>query len=163
MGSSIFMRESPFTIICVQKLPLGVFMVFMGVVAIVFFIAALIAILVMLRSSLQITSSIQGRGERAKSIRSPYKSVSIVCASGACEAAKAMAEKRLLSSTAPLVPLSGCTASTCACKYAHYDDRRSDSGGRRAPAAVTADPFKHSTRNNRRSDHRRRRSDWGFV
>jgi hypothetical protein len=138
-------------------------MAFMGIVAIVFLIAALIAVFGMLRSSLQTTSSIQRRGEKAKSIRSPYKSVSIVCASGACEAAKAMAEKRLLSSTAPLVPLSGCAASTCACKYAHYDDRRSDNGDRRAPAALNTDPFEHSTGSNRRSDQRRRRSDWGFT
>jgi hypothetical protein len=138
-------------------------MAFMGIAAIIFLIAALIAVFVMLRSSLQPTSSIQRRGEEAKSIRSPYKSVSIVCTSDACEAAKALAEKRLISSVAPLVPLSGCTASTCACKYAHYDDRRRDRGDRRAPAASTTDPFKHSTGNNRRSEHRRRRSDWGFA
>ena len=135
----------------------------MDIAATVFLIAALIAVFVMLRSSPQTTSSTQGRGKKTKSIRSPYKSVSIVCASGACEAAKALGEKRLLSSTAPLVPLSGCTASTCACKYAHYDDRRSDSGDRRAPAALTTEPFKHSTENNQRSGRRRRRSDWGFA
>ena len=135
----------------------------MDIAAIVFLIAALIAVFVMLWRSPQTINGTQRRGEKAKSIRSPYKSVSIVCASDACEAAKALAEKRLLSSTAPLVPLSGCTAYTCACKYAHYDDRRSDSGGRRALAALTTDPFKHNTGNNRRSDHRRRRSDWGFA
>jgi hypothetical protein len=137
-------------------------MAFMGIFATVVLIAALIAVFVMLRSSLQTTSRIQGRGEKTKSIRSPYRSVSIVCASGACEAAKALAEKRLLSSTAPLVPLPDCTASTCACKYVHYDDRRSASRDRRAPAATTTDPFTHSTGNGRRSD-RRRRSDWGFA
>ena len=137
----------------------------MGIAAIFF----LIAVFVMLRRSPQATTGTQWRGEKAKSIHSPYKSVSIVCASGAsgasgaCEAAKAMAEKRLLSSTAPLVPLSGCTASTCTCKYAHYDDRRSDGGDRRAPAALIADPFEHGTESYRRSGHRRRRSDWGFA
>lgn len=32
--------------------------------------------------------------------------------------------KRYLSSEAPLLPLPGCTASYCQCRYVHYEDRR---------------------------------------
>ena len=98
--------------------------------------------------------------------RSLYQSVSVVCASSACEAAKALAEKRFLSSEAPIFPLSNCSSSTCSCKYVHYDDRRSNSGDRRSLTALRTDLFEqsgHKGRSESSSRSCRRRSDWGLV
>ena len=143
----------------------------MELAALIVLIAALITAFVMFWSSPQ--ARVSRRRVKAKKTRttvsrqhSLYESVSVVCAPNACEAAQALAEKRFLSSEAPIFPLSNCSSSTCSCKYAHYDDRRSNSGGRRALASVRADMFEQSGRKDRRDESRRcrrRRSDWGFV
>ena len=143
----------------------------MELAVVIVLIAALITAFVMFWSSSQ--SRVSRRRVKAKKTRttasrqhSLYKSVSVVCASGACQAATALAEKRFLSSEAPILPLSDCSSSACSCKYVHYDDRRNDSGGRRALASARADMFGQSGQKDRRSENRRsrrRRSDWGFV
>ena len=92
-----------------------------------------------------------------------YRSVSIVCGSGACESAKALSEKRFLSSEAPMIPLPDCNSSTCTCKYVHYQDRRKQSRDRRAPAALGTELFTRTKREERRSESGRRRSDWGLA
>ena len=138
-----------------------------AIIVLIALIAALITAFVMFWSSPQATASrrhVKAKNTRTTASRqhSLYESVSVVCASGACEPAKALAEKRFLSSEAPILPLSDCSSSTCSCKYVHYDDRRSDSGGRRALASVRADMFEQSGHKGRRSENRRR-GDWGFV
>ena len=93
----------------------------------------------------------------------PYKSVSIVCDSGACEASKALIGKRILASEPPLFPLPDCSSSTCSCKYVHYDDRRNESEDRRAPMALSSELFERPGRKDRRNQGGRRDSDWGFA
>jgi hypothetical protein len=42
----------------------------------------------------------------------------------ACDAVRANSGQRFLSGQAPQLPLPGCTADRCTCKYVHFDDRR---------------------------------------
>lgn len=43
----------------------------------------------------------------------------------ACEVVKSMSGRRFLPGQAPNLPLAGCSAARCNCKYVHFDDRRS--------------------------------------
>jgi len=63
-----------------------------------------------------------------------YHAVSIKYSSSACNAAKAMAGVRLLSTEAPRLPLPDCDAAECQCRFAHHPDRRSQRD-RRSPFA----------------------------
>jgi hypothetical protein len=94
---------------------------------------------------------------------SPYKSVSIVCDSGACEEAKALRHERFLTSEAPLFPLPDCGSSICSCRYAHHNDRRNQSEDRRTPMALSSELFARTGRKDRRKEGGRRGSDWGFA
>lgn len=64
-----------------------------------------------------------------------YHAVSIKFDSNACEAAKAISGRRFLSAAAPRLPLRGCDAAECNCRFAHHRDRRSG-GDRRSPFAA---------------------------
>jgi hypothetical protein len=56
--------------------------------------------------------------------RHRWHSVMIVPSSTACFVSQACKRNRYLSSDAPRLPLSGCNADHCNCKYRHYADRR---------------------------------------
>lgn len=66
-----------------------------------------------------------GRPIEHSRIGNPYHAVSIERGSKACAAARQMESKRYLSSEAPMLPVRGCTMTTCKCRYVHYNDRRS--------------------------------------
>jgi hypothetical protein len=54
-----------------------------------------------------------------------YRGAEVVAADDACEAARALANLRLLSPAVPLLPLKTCDRpATCTCKYRHFEDRR---------------------------------------
>jgi len=54
-----------------------------------------------------------------------HAAVTIAYPVTACEAVKALNEKRFLVRKAPLLPLRDCTqTNTCECKYMHHADRR---------------------------------------
>ena len=54
-----------------------------------------------------------------------WHAVSILPRGEACAPARSIAGKRFLSSEGPpRLPLSGCTAATCTCRYTHHSDRR---------------------------------------
>ena len=55
-----------------------------------------------------------------------WHAVSITGPSNACAAAQACKGKRYLSSEAPRLPLEGCDAARCECRYRHFADRRGD-------------------------------------
>ena len=101
-------------------------------------VIALVAIFLRLLRSPQKTASRGGskaaykRSELSPLSRagSQYKSISIVCDSGACEASKASRGKRFLTSEAPLFPLPDCTSTACSCKYVHYVGRKGIIGWR---------------------------------
>jgi hypothetical protein len=56
--------------------------------------------------------------------RHDYRAVSIVPGSCACAAALNLKGKRSLPEQLPGLPLPGCNAETCGCKFKHYADRR---------------------------------------
>jgi hypothetical protein len=86
--------------------------------------------------------------------RHRWHAVTILAPASACAAAQACKGKRLLSTEAPLLPLKGCDAASCACRYRHYDDRR---GPPRREDKVTA--AKALEQGNRRRSRGRRESD----
>jgi hypothetical protein len=57
---------------------------------------------------------------------SPWYAVSIVPGEACCKMAKAQQSTRWLSAEAPRLPLAGCDALNCDCRYKHYADRRTD-------------------------------------
>lgn len=61
---------------------------------------------------------------------SAYSGVEIISSNGCCEAVRALAGKRFLSSQVPLFPLRDCDRPQCECSYRRYADRRN--GLRRA-------------------------------
>jgi hypothetical protein len=42
----------------------------------------------------------------------------------ACDAAKRVGTKRFLPGEAPAIPMPGCDATRCTCRYVHHEDRR---------------------------------------
>lgn len=64
------------------------------------------------------------RTARHHFISNPWHAVSIVLNGGACAKARSMSRARFLSQDAPALPLEGCTAKACACRYLHHQDRR---------------------------------------
>jgi len=82
---------------------------------------------------LNITSRILGlfsgqkkAAAKPKPVQDPYHAVTISPGDSACEAAKALVNKRILSREASMLPLKGCDAQSCQCRFVHYDDRRGD-------------------------------------
>ena len=65
-----------------------------------------------------------GRNVEHSRIANPYHAVSIEVGSRACAASRKLEGRRYLSSAAPMLPVKGCTASTCHCRYVHHNDRR---------------------------------------
>lgn len=95
--------------------------------------------------------------------RSPWRATSIVHDHMACDAAKAISDRRFLDNDrdTPLLPLPGCTASQCNCRYSRHHDRRDTSEDRRAPSALQSNLFAQAGKTNRRARKRgRRKTDW---
>ncbi len=87
----------------------------------------------------------------------PHHAVIVVPGRHACAAALALRDRRFLSREAPALPLTGCSAGECTCRYQHHDDRRH--GVRRArDLAVAIDGYdgeelrKESKRGRRKTD-----------
>lgn len=73
----------------------------------------------------------------------------------ACDAVKRIGAKRFLPGEAPEIPLPGCTAAKCSCRYVHHEDRRT--GDRRNPFPMQASAPSTATGGNRRTKRDRRR------
>ena len=56
--------------------------------------------------------------------KSVFHAVSIKFSGNACKAARDIAGQRFLSTDAPKVPLAGCDALECNCRFIHHKDRR---------------------------------------
>ena len=92
----------------------------------------------------------------SRALQRRWHAVTIAGTATCCGAARACKDKRYLSADAPRLPLAGCDAARCACRYAHFDDRRrgprraDEKGG--APSKPVADDHR-SRRGRRTSDH----------
>ena len=90
----------------------------------------------------------------------PYSAVSIRCA-GPCEAALSVKGQRFLGSEAPALPLQGCSAETCHCRYVHHVDRRTGILDRRSNRGEgEASSPSGSQQEDQREGRGRRASDW---
>ena len=99
---------------------------------------------------------LSGRPVQVHRVENPFHAVSIAAGNDCCEAAEQMVGLRFLSAEAPQLPLPGCSAESCTCRYVHHEDRRSTSTRRNrdvwnANSAVVA--------NDRRRSHGRRMTD----
>lgn len=63
-----------------------------------------------------------------------YAAVTVRPCAGACEAAQALAHKRILRDEAPTdLPLPGCTNNACQCRFEEFEDRRAADERRHRP------------------------------
>ena len=83
--------------------------------------------------------------------RHRWHAVTIIGPAVVCKAAQACKGKRYLSPEAPRLPLAGCDAEECNCRYRHFADRR---GGPRRAEERGAAPARAPT--NRRAGRDRR-------
>jgi len=90
----------------------------------------------------------------------PYQSTAIELGEGACEAARALAEKAFLDSdkATPLLPLPGCTAAKCNCKYVRLRDRRGFGQDRRFGSSMMSTLYNGNEKENRRESKGDRRN-----
>jgi hypothetical protein len=84
-----------------------------------------------------------------------YRAVTIQAKLGACKAAIALQDQVFLAREAPSLPLAGCNASTCSCRYNHLYDRRQDD--RRSPYGLKHGAVIGGTEGNRRDPSDRRK------
>lgn len=90
--------------------------------------------------------------------RGPWRAVEIVSSSFRCAASKQVKGKRFLCTEAPKLPLPGCNAAQCNCRYKHFSDRRA--GPRRADdSGVYVHLFANSPESDRRRARGRRSTD----
>jgi len=95
--------------------------------------------------------------------RNPYRATSICVDDHACDRAKALSNRRFLDieRNTPVLPLAGCDAAQCNCRYARHEDRRDDHEDRRNPNALKSELYDQSGNQNRRARRRgRRKTDW---
>ena len=55
-----------------------------------------------------------------------FRAVTVQARSGACKAAIALQDQVFLAREAPSLPLAGCNAGNCGCRYQYLDDRRQE-------------------------------------
>jgi hypothetical protein len=84
---------------------------------------------------------------------SKFHAVSIKFSSAACEAAKALDGRRILSNQSPTIPLPECDVADCDCRFVHYQDRRDRRDSYRNSAGGGSGKFKDDKRH-RLSDRR---------
>jgi len=89
---------------------------------------------------------------------SKYHAVSLETSGNACEAAAAIKSQRILSSTAPRIPLPECTVPECKCHFIHHKDRRQASD-RRSPYRQSINGDTGEFRKERRHRGDRRNDD----
>ncbi len=88
-----------------------------------------------------------------------YRAVSILSRSCACSTVSELEGRRFLADEAPLLPVPGCDAAKCGCRYARHGDRRRR-GDRRLYAGLQTELYTATGRTERRSLRGRRKRDF---
>jgi hypothetical protein len=96
-----------------------------------------------------------GAARKAKPVRKSFHAVEIVVGDDCCEVVRRYTGKRFLSGEAPVIPLQGCNAQECLCRYIHHADRRKRER-RTSDVAITVDEYSGGER--RREKRRGRRA-----
>jgi hypothetical protein len=99
-----------------------------------FVLALLVAIWWLLRKRRTASTDETSPTLRQTSSISEFHAVSIKCEMDACGHAKDLSGQRFLAGAAPRLPLPGCKASDCKCRFIHHKDRRAHKD-RRSPFA----------------------------
>ncbi len=79
----------------------------------------------LLRKRIDAQVRTSGRPMEYRRVVNPYHAVSIEPGPKACAESRKLEGRRFLASSAPQLPIRGCTSSTCQCRYVHHNDRRS--------------------------------------
>ncbi|MFT4614586.1 MAG: hypothetical protein ACI9NT_001733 [Bacteroidia bacterium] len=87
------------------------------------------------------------------SMSNPFHAVTIVPGQACCREIEQLQRESFLSDEAPSLPLSGCAAGSCECRYVHHTDRRDGSRDRRQPLAHLVEVW--SLRDRRETSGRR--------
>ena len=95
-----------------------------------------------------------GRPMEHRRVVNPYHAVGIEPGSKCCQDARKLEGHRFLAAAAPKLPLPKCELASCACRYVHHDDRRSNRERRVQPH----NPHGH-LKSDRRADSGRRAND----
>jgi hypothetical protein len=91
--------------------------------------------------------------ERGKAVKKEaWHSVSIIRGRQACATVAELNGRKWLSAEAPQLPIKGCDAKHCECRYRHHADRRSDD--RRETDGLVSGPPKHGERRTGQVDRR---------
>jgi hypothetical protein len=123
--------------------------------------ALLVAVLVFLRMRSRKPVRVdEGKADPAANARlkDDFHAVSIRPGIFACKAARDLEGQRFLSGSAPRIPLSGCDASDCTCRFSHHADRRAGED-RRSLYRSSIGIDIHALGVEKRSDNERRRED----
>ena len=118
---------------------------------------SLIAAFLMLRSKRD-TPTRKKKVETQVQPKKLYSSAAIMHGDCACSAVKKMGKHRFLASEVPIIPVPDCTAKSCTCKYARYNDRR-NMDTRRDPFNLESDLYATAGKPERRSLKARRDID----
>jgi hypothetical protein len=87
----------------------------------------------LLRRRITAQARVSGASMEHRRVSNPYHAVSIEAGLKACPEARRIEGRRFLATSAPMLPLAGCTLSTCQCRYQHYQDRRTNRDRRVLP------------------------------
>jgi hypothetical protein len=139
----------------------------MKILLLLVILAAVLAFMVMRRGKGKTRSTLNkarsparaGNGPRARI--HPYSATAISFDDTACDAVKAIGDRLFLDTDrdTPLLPLPGCDAPRCNCKYVHREDRREVGEDRRHPSGLQAELYDAGVNENRREKKRGRRGD----
>ena len=97
----------------------------MDLPVLVLILALLLAIGWLMRKRAESAGSGARTNLRRKGGKTEFHSVSISFSKNACAAAEDLSGHRFLAKTAPSLPLPGCDADECSCRFEHHEDRRS--------------------------------------
>ncbi len=95
--------------------------------------------------------------QRDADLSFPYRAAEIVVEKRACNAVLGLAGTRFLMDEVPHIPVRGCDARKCSCIYLHHEDRRDNSGDRRAEFSALTQAYNTNLGNPERRGGRGRR------
>jgi hypothetical protein len=131
----------------------------MNPITMILILGLLVAIWWLLRKRREGSSETSRDQLRPKTSNTQFHAVSINYEGRACDAAKNMSGRRFLATAAPKLPLPECDVLACSCRFAHHEDRRSQTDRRSpfGPGGTAGSTGSFSAEQRAGSDRRHRR------